>query len=232
MLFGLGLFCGRVEGSQTSRGHTGGGVGAGEGGGSARTVTDKDERKTNRPPPSLLPPPPPLEACPLKIDKVDFCVALPASTPMWLLHSPVSAAIRSRPFAAPGGCHTTFSNTIGRYNISAWGTSISSRAHELTCKEASCSLVDVYWRQSHRGICTGGGDTEPLHTSVPIGCQDNQTHLLRQPVKLLFWNVFACLPSLIARIGNFEVLPRRCPIGVCRLRVKKKKMLGEGLNSF
>lgn len=97
-------------------------------------------------------------------------------------------------------------------NIVARRTSISHRAHELTCKEASCSPVDVYWRQSHGGICTGGGATEPLHTSVPIGCQDNQTHLLRQPLILLFWNLFACLRSLIARIGNFEARPRRCSL--------------------
>lgn len=114
------------------------------------------------------------------------------------------------------------------YNISAGGAAISYTTHELTCKEASCSPVDVYWRQSHGGICTGGGATERLHTSVPIGCQDNQTHLLRQPVKLLFWNLFARLLSLIARIGNFEASPCRCSMScipeqferICKNEVK------------
>ncbi len=79
-------------GSQTSRegggwrGRGGGGTHGGHTRCSLGPATDKDERKTNRPPPPLLlllpplllPPPPPLEACPLKIDKVDFGVALPA----------------------------------------------------------------------------------------------------------------------------------------------------------
>ena len=141
MLFSLGLF---VEGEEQE-------VARRAGGDTRRGLTaraDKDERKTNRPPPPvplllLPPPPPPLEACPLKIDKVAFCVAL-LEQQCGDTHSPVSAAVRSRPFAEPVG----LSHHALQYNraiiFQLRGASISSRAHELTCKEASCSPVDVY----------------------------------------------------------------------------------------